>query len=102
MAVMADVATKEVTRTKLSEPKKWKVIMLNDDQTPMNFVTQLLVEIFRHSEERANELMMQIHLDGSTIVGVYAFEIAEAKSVEATGLARASGFPLQLKLEATS
>jgi ATP-dependent Clp protease adaptor protein ClpS len=65
----------------------------------MNFVIQVLVEIFRHTEESAEDVTVQVHETGSGIAGVYSFEIAEAKAVEATNLARTNGFPLQIKLE---
>jgi ATP-dependent Clp protease adaptor protein ClpS len=58
-----------------------------------------LTEIFKHSREHAADIMLQVHETGSGIAGVYSFEIAEAKAVESTNLARASGFPLQIKLE---
>lgn len=94
-----DVAAQEKTKMKLTEPKKWKVIFLNDDATPMDFVTKLLIELFRHNEETAMQLMIKIHTEGSAVVGVYSFEIAEAKSVEATTVSRSNGFPLQIKIE---
>jgi ATP-dependent Clp protease adaptor protein ClpS len=65
----------------------------------MNFVIQVLIEIFRHTDESAEDVTMQVHETGSGIAGVYSFEIAEAKAVEATNLARQNGFPLQIKLE---
>lgn len=94
-----DTAVLEKTNIKLTEPKKWKVIFLNDDATPMDFVTKLLTELFRHTEENAVKLMLEIHNEGSAVVGVYSFEIAEAKSVEATTVSRSNGFPLQIKIE---
>jgi ATP-dependent Clp protease adaptor protein ClpS len=92
-------AVKQKTKQALEKPKNWKVIILNDDKTPMNFVVSILMKIFRHSVTSAEELMMKIHLEGSAVGGVYPFEIAEAKSVETVDLARQNGFPLQVKLE---
>ena len=89
----------ERIKVRVSEPKRWKVILLNDDSTPMDFVVSLLVEIFKHNPDTAKEVMLQVHETGSGIAGSYSFEIAEAKAVEATNLARGNGFPLQLKLE---
>lgn len=94
-----DIQLDEKVKVNTQEPKNWKVIFLNDDSTPMNFVIQVLVEIFRHTEESAEDVTMQVHETGSGIAGVYSFEIAEAKAVEATNLARQNGFPLQIKLE---
>ena len=94
-----DIKIDERVKVRVTEPKRWKVILLNDDSTPMEFVVSLLIEIFRHNPETANYVMMQVHETGSGIAGTYSFEIAEAKAVEATSLARGSGYPLQIKLE---
>lgn len=94
-----DIQLDEKIKVKVSEPKNWKVILLNDDSTPMEFVISLLVEIFKHTPETANDIMLQVHETGSGIAGVYSFEIAEAKAVEATNTARTNGYPLQIKLE---
>ena len=94
-----DIQLDEKIKVKISEPKNWKVILLNDDSTPMEFVVSLLVEIFKHTPDTAKDIMIQVHETGSGIAGVYSFEIAEAKAVEATHQARTNGFPLQIKLE---
>jgi len=94
-----DIQLDEKIKVKISEPKNWKVILLNDDSTPMEFVVSLLVEIFKHTPDTAKDIMIQVHETGSGIAGVYSFEIAEAKAVEATQQARTNGFPLQIKLE---
>lgn len=94
-----DVQIDEKIKQKISEPKKWKVLLLNDDSTPMDFVVGLLTEIFKHTQETAKGITLEIHTSGSGIAGVYSFEIAEAKAVEATQLARSNGFPLQVKME---
>ena len=65
----------------------------------MDFVVGILTDIFKHTQETAKDITIQIHSTGSGIAGVYSFEIAEVKAVEATQLARASGFPLQIKME---
>jgi len=85
--------------TKQDEPKRVKVIFLNDDGTPMEFVIQCLTTIYRHSADTAQEITLIIHEEGSGVVGVYTHEIAEQKAIETTNLARGSGFPLQIKLE---
>jgi ATP-dependent Clp protease adaptor protein ClpS len=89
----------EKVKQKIVEPKKWKVIFLNDNHTPMEFVITVLIEIYKHTMEVAQDLTLQIHETGSGIAGTYTFEIAEIKAVETTNLARAQGFPLQIKLE---
>ena len=99
MTVDSDVKIDERVKQKIEEPKRWKVILLNDDYTPMEFVIQVLQEIFKHSQDTATNITMQIHNEGSGIAGVYNFEIAEVKAVEATTLARSNGFPLQVKME---
>ena len=94
-----DIQLDEKIKVTITEPKRWKVIFLNDDTTPVEFVVQLLTQIFRHTETTARDITIQVHETGSGIAGVYSFEIAEAKAVEATQLARVNGFPLQIKLE---
>ena len=81
------------------EPAKYKVIMLNDTQTPMEFVIEILKSIFKHSDKTALDIMLSIHNTGSAVVGIYTYEIAEQRAVEATTLSRDNGFPLQLKVE---
>ena len=80
-------------------PPKYKVIMLNDNATPMDFVTSILCLVFRHTDEKAKKIMLTIHEEGSAVVGIYTYEIAEQRALEATTLSRDNGFPLQLKLE---
>ena len=94
-----DIKLDEKIKQKVEEPHRWKVILLNDDQTPVDFVIGILTEIFKHSQETAKAITLQIHTEGSGIAGIYNFEIAEVKSVEATNLARGNGFPLQIKME---
>lgn len=94
-----DIQLDEKIKIKATEPKRWKVILLNDDSTPMEFVISILIEIFKHTQTTAKDIMLQVHETGSGVAGVYSFEIAEAKAVEATNSARTSNHPLQLKLE---
>jgi ATP-dependent Clp protease adaptor protein ClpS len=99
---MADAITtrKDVTKNKLKEPGKFKVVVLNDDFTPMDFVVAMLMSIFKHSEPIAVDITMKIHREGSAVAGLYTYEIAEQKGIDATTLARDHGHPLQLKVEA--
>jgi ATP-dependent Clp protease adaptor protein ClpS len=94
-----DIQLDEKIRVTVSEPKRWKVIFINDDTTPMEFVIAILTDIFRHTKESAAEIMLQVHETGSGVAGLYSFEIAEAKAVETTNLARTNNYPLQIKLE---
>ena len=94
-----DVEIDEKIKQKITEPDLYKVFFLNDNQTPMEFVIDVLCQIFKHSSTTARDLTVKIHEEGSAIVGVYTYEIAEQKGVEATNLSRTHGFPLQIKVE---
>jgi ATP-dependent Clp protease adaptor protein ClpS len=94
-----DVVIDEKIKISISEPKRWKVILLNDDTTPMEFVIAILVDVFKHTQNSAQDIMLQVHETGSGVAGLYSFEIAEAKAVEATNQARTNSYPLQIKLE---
>ena len=94
-----EVKIDEKVKTVITEPKRYKVIFLNDDKTPIEFVIELLMTVFRHTEDTAKEITLKVHNEGSAVVGIYSFEIAEQKGVEATHLARQAGFPLQIKID---
>ena len=83
----------------LREPNKYHVIFMNDDATPMEWVVEVLIGIFKHSAESAEKIMIQIHTEGSGTVGIYTYEVAEQKAVEATTASRERGYPLQIKVE---
>lgn len=85
--------------TSLQPPKMWKVVVLNDNQTPMELVIEILTKIFKHSEDRAKQITLEIHNEGSGIAGVYTYEIAEQRGLEATNIARANGSPLRIQVE---
>ena len=99
---IADTQQTEKTKQQIKEPSKWKVVFLNDDTTPIDFVISLLMEIFKHPADVAKKITLEIHNSGSGVAGVYSFEIAEAKAVEATQLSRSNGFRLQITLEEDS
>ncbi|MDG1481511.1 MAG: ATP-dependent Clp protease adaptor ClpS [Myxococcota bacterium] len=84
---------------RLKRPRKHKVIMHNDDYSPMEFVVQILEQIFHHSPAAATRVMLSIHNTGIGIAGVYSLEIAEAKSNRAIRVARDAGFPLMVTTE---
>lgn len=96
---IAEPIIEEKTKQKIEEPGFYKVVLINDDHTPMDFVISLLQKIFKHDEETAQQIMLTIHNDGSAVAGVYSYEIAEQKGIETTLLARNNGFPLQVKVE---
>tara|TARA_B100000470_G_C19606660_1_gene309073 strand:+ start:214 stop:537 length:324 start_codon:yes stop_codon:yes gene_type:complete len=95
----ANIQTTTSTQTSLSEPSKYNVILLNDDYTPMDFVTELLTTIFRKTKEQAEAIMLKIHDDGKGVAGNYVFEIAEQKAIETTAKARSQGHPLNCTVE---
>lgn len=94
-----EIQIDEKIKQKIQEPKRWKVLLLNDETTPMDFVVGILTDIFKHTQETAKGITIEVHNTGSGVAGVYSFEIAEAKAVESTQLARSNGFPLQIKME---
>lgn len=94
-----DIKIDEKIKQEITVPKKFKVIVLNDDATPMDWVIQLLVSIFKHSQETAKQLTLTIHNEGSGIAGIYSYEVAEQKSIEAVNISREHGFPLTFRLE---
>lgn len=89
----------EKVAIKINPPNRWKVVFLNDDKTPIEFVIELLSSIFKHGQESARSITMEIHNTGSGVAGTYSYEIAEHKSIESTTLARSNGFPLRIQIE---
>ncbi len=81
------------------EPRLWKVIFINDEITTMEFIVEVLKNIFDYEEDQAQAMTMRIHQEGAGIIAVFPHEIAEQKGIETTILARNNGFPLQVKLE---
>lgn len=89
--------TKPKPRTK--KPSMYKVLMLNDDYTPMEFVVALLEQVFHKPPVEATALMLQIHRSGSGVAGVYALEVAETKVATVHRMAEERGYPLRSGLE---
>ncbi len=83
----------------LKKPAMYKVIMLNDDYTPMDFVVELLLRFFQHDEESATRIMMRIHQGGSGICGLYPRDIAESKVMQVEAHCRKHGHPLCCSIE---
>ena len=86
-------------RTDLREPKRYKVIIHNDDFTTMDFVVMILTRIFGKGQKEAEELMLTVHHRGEAVVGVYSLDIAMSKVSLATRMARESNFPLTLEIK---
>jgi ATP-dependent Clp protease adaptor protein ClpS len=91
------VATK--TRAKPKKPRQYKVLMLNDDYTPMEFVVMCLKRFFRMDLEQATRVMLHVHQRGVGVCGVYPYEVAETKVTEVMDFARENQHPLQCTLE---
>jgi ATP-dependent Clp protease adaptor protein ClpS len=89
--------TKAVTQTK--RPPLHKVILLNDDYTPREFVVMVLKAVFRMNEDVAHSVMMTAHRKGACVIAVYARDIAETKAKEATELGKQKGYPLSFTTE---
>ena len=87
------------TRTKTERPRLHKVLLLNDDFTPREFVVQVLAVVFRMGESNAVRVMMTTHQQGVCVVAVFPRDVAETKATEATELAKANGFPLRFETE---
>ena len=83
----------------LAEPPLYKIIYINDEVTSMNFVVNSLISYFNYNEDTATSLTHNIHSEGSAVVAVLPYEIAEQKGVEVTLSARSQDYPLQIKLE---
>ncbi len=98
---MSDPTTllKPKTVTKTERPKLYKVILLNDDFTPREFVTAVLKRIFRMTRDEAYGVMLTAHQKGACVVAVYTKEVAEEKAKEGTEAGRTNGFPLTFTTE---
>jgi ATP-dependent Clp protease adaptor protein ClpS len=86
-------------KDQLKEPTLYKVILLNDDYTTMDFVVSVLETVFHKTPAESYRVMMQVHTQGKGLCGVYPFEVAETKVDTVHDLARDSGFPLRASLE---
>jgi len=93
----ADVALK--TRPKTARPPMYKILLLNDDYTPMEFVTHILEKIFSLSAAQAVEIMLTVHKKGLAVVGVFSREVAETRVLQVMDLAKKNQHPLQCTME---
>ena len=94
-----DDAIKERVELQKKEPKLYKVLLLNDDYTTMEFVVHVLDSIFQKSPAEAYQIMMHVHVQGRGIAGVYPWEVAETKAEAVISEARGAGFPLKAVTE---
>src|SRR5439155_6389067 len=92
-------AVKERVQPKTKEPTLYTVVLLNDDYTPMGFVVEVLEAIFQKSPAEAYRIMMQVHIGGRGVAGVYPWEVAETKVDTLLSTAREAGHPLQATIE---
>jgi ATP-dependent Clp protease adaptor protein ClpS len=94
MAEKTLVKPRTGTKAKTQRPPLYKVILLNDDYTPREFVVLVLKGIFRMNEDQAYRVMMTAHQKGACVIAVYARDVAESKAKEATDLGKQNGYPL--------
>ena len=94
-----EVLIKKSTKKKLKKPSLYKVVMLNDDYSPMDFVVYLLKTFFKKNHEEASKIMLEVHNKGAAICGIFTFEIAETKILKVINTSRNNGFPLLCILE---
>ncbi|HVZ14836.1 MAG TPA: ATP-dependent Clp protease adapter ClpS [Bauldia sp.] len=98
-----DIKTKVRQRAKpelkVERPRLHKVILVNDDYTPREFVVQVLKAVFRTSEDQAYRIMITAHRKGVCVVAVYTKDVADTKATEATDMGKAAGFPLMFTTE---
>jgi len=84
------------------EPPMYRVLLLNDDYTPMDFVVEILQEIFHKDRSEAERIMLNVHRKGAGLCGIYTYEIAETKVTRVRAKAKEAGFPLRCTMEPES
>jgi ATP-dependent Clp protease adaptor protein ClpS len=94
-----DEAVKERVKVQKQDPTLYKVVLLNDDYTTMEFVVSVLETVFQKSPAEAYRIMMQVHVNGNGIAGVYPWEVAETKVETLTSMARHAEYPLRATIE---
>jgi ATP-dependent Clp protease adaptor protein ClpS len=99
MATKTVVKPKTKTQTQTQRPPLYKVILINDDYTPREFVVQVLKAVFRMNAERAYHVMLTAHRRGVCVIAVYTRDVAETKAKEATELGKSQGYPLYFTTE---
>ena len=94
---MAKENVKEQTKSRVKLPRQYQVLIYNDDFTPMDFVVEVLMQIFDKEEAAAVALMMSVHTGSCAVAGVYPKDIAQTKAAEAVGWARQEQYPLKVE-----
>ena len=94
-----DIGTVLERKTKIKRPSLYKVILLNDDYTPMEFVVMILQMLFNKTTEESAEITLMVHSKGIGICGVYPYDVAESKAQQVMDLARRNEHPLQCRIE---
>ena len=94
-----DLKPRAKTKPKIERPKLYKVLLLNDDYTPREFVVMVLKAVFKISDDQAYRVMITAHRKGSCVVAVYTRDIAETKATEGTDAGRQAGYPLMFSTE---
>lgn len=87
------------TDTEIAEPALYRVLILNDDYSPMDFVVYVLKTFFGHDEKSAKKIMLDVHHQGAGTAGVYSFEIAETKAAQVNAFSKQNKYPLKCTIE---
>lgn len=94
ISIQESVRIRRRRKAKLSEPRLFNVVIFNDEQTPMDFVTAILIKVFGLEQLAAETVMQQVHQSGTGVAGTYPYDIAEAKVSETRTYAQRLGYPL--------
>lgn len=94
-----ELAIAEKSKAKTKKPKRFRVLLHNDDYTTMEFVVEVLESVFRKSPSEATQIMLKVHNDGVGIAGIYSREVAETKVEQVHASAESSGYPLRASYE---
>jgi len=99
MTTQSEEAFAQATKSEYKRPPLYKVLLHNDDYTPMDFVVYILESIFNKTNEEANTLMMNVHVNDATVCGIYPYGIAETKVVQVLQIAEENEYPLKCTME---
>lgn len=91
--------TKSLEKSQLKEPKMFKIMLLNDEVTTMDFVIEILMNVFQYNFDEASKIMLEVHYNGSGVCGIYTQEIALSKQKKVADAAKIANFPLQTRVE---
>lgn len=94
-----DIQHETLEAIRVNEPRLYKVLLLNDDYSSMDFVISVLMQIFHHSREKSMEIMLKVHEEGKGLCGVYTYEVAETKVAHVRKMAKEAQFPLRAVME---